>query len=168
VHAAPGGRAKIPEGYASPVTIAAALDGPPLPCPERRRVVPALKRAAAQRQTRARRRTQAVTGIAPLNAPKKGNPRPKNQAAVGAAVAAIRKTPRVAALRHLPYPVPRQAQPGRADGTRPARGRVTAEPTGRVPLNQPAVAAAPYALGWRVDAPTAPRAQLRLTKALWA
>jgi transposase len=159
---------KIAEGDEYPVTIAAELDGQPIPFTERRLVVHSLKMAEAQSQNLDRRLKQAVTEIKRLTERKQGNPRLKNQAALAAAVAAILKTHRVAELLRVQYHVRRQEQPVRAYGDRPARVRVTAEPRVTVQINRPAVAEAKFALGWRVYATNAPSAKLSLTKAVLA
>jgi transposase len=168
VNAAPGRLEKIAAGYESPVPSAAELDRLPLTFTARRLGVPSLKMAAAQSRNLDRRLPQAVTGIKRLNDRKKGNPRPKNQAAVAVAVAGLLKTHRVAELRQVHYHVRRQEQLVRAYGDRPARGRGTEEPTLRGQINQLAVAEAQCALGWRVYATHAPRAKLSLTTAVLA
>jgi transposase len=159
---------KIAEGYEYPVTIAAELDGEPITCTERRLVVHSFKMAEAQSQHLDRRLTQAVNGIKRLNERKKGKPRLKNQAEVETAVAAILKPHRVGELGQVQYHMRRQEQPVHAYGDRPARVQITEEPTVRVRINRPAVAEAKFALGWRVYATNAPRAQLSLTKAVLA
>jgi transposase len=168
VKEASGRREKSAEGEEYPVTSVAELDGQPLTFTERRLVVCSLKRAEAQSQNLDRRLQLAVTAIKRLNERKKGNPRPKNQAALAAAGATILQTSRVAELLQVHSPVRRHEHPVRAYGDRPARGRVTEEPRGRVQINRLAVAESKFALGWRSYATNAPSAQVSLTKAVLA
>jgi transposase len=163
-----GRREKIAEGYEYPVPLTAERNGQPGAFMERRLVVHSLKMAEAQSQNLDRRLQQAETGIKRLNERKQGKSRPKNQAALEAAVAASLKTYRVGELVQVQYHVRRQEHPVRAYGDRPARVQVTEESTVRVQLNRPAVAEAKFALGWRVYATNAPSAHLSLTKAVLA
>lgn len=163
-----GRREKIAEGYEYPVPLATERDGQPWAFTERRLVVRSLKMAEAQSQNLARRLQHAVTEITRLNERKQGKARPQTPAALEAAVAAILKTHRVGDLVHVQYHVRRHEHPVRAYGDRPARVRITEEATVRVQLNRPAVAAAKFALGWRVYATNAPSAHLSLPKAVLA
>ena len=152
----------LAEGYQTPVTLTAEVDGQTVTWTERRWVVRSLATAAAQAKALEKRLEQACAEIEQLNVRRQGKPRVAADQWPTAAQAILEQRGVVGLVRIQVQTTTTQKKK-RQYGSRPAQVVSQSHHTIHAPSDPTVVAAAKARLGWRVYGTNHPRLTLRTT-----
>jgi len=152
----------LAEGYQTPVTLTAEVDGQTVTWTERRWVVRSLAAAAAQAKALEKRLEQACAEIEQLNVRRQGKPRVAADQWPTAAQAILEQRGVVGLVRIQVQTTTTQKKK-RPYGSRPAQVVSQSHHTIHAPSDPTVVAAAKARLGWRVYGTNHPRLTLRTT-----